>query len=68
MSIKAHAQTISVLGMVSAFGFALAKGIQYAIDSGYGEYIGATILIIAVIFPLYSITYSNFKDPLNKRK
>ena len=64
-SIKAHAQVISVFGLIGGFIFGITFLCQYAIKIGHSEYIWYAVGVLYlywVIRPLYLIMYDHFKN------
>ena len=65
MSIKTHAQVISVFGLLIGVIYGLAMLCKYAIETGHSDYIWYTVgTIWAYVFirPLYLIMYDMFKN------
>ena len=60
-SIKAHAQTISVIGLFSSTLYGIAKGVQLAVETGNGDYILYTVGGIWFLWAYY-LVYRAFRS------
>ena len=58
MSIKAHAQTISAIGLFGSILFGIAKGIDIVIKSGHSDYILYAVGGIWFLWAYYLVYYA----------
>ena len=65
MSIKTHAQVISVFGLLACAIYGIGFLMIFAFRNGHGEYVWYTlggIIVYTIFAPLYKIMYEIFES------